>query len=150
MADQGGSRSKSAAAKVRLLGPIGHGNKFKLVAECIYLAYMAAFSEGLAVGEEMGFSVDTMLDMFENTSPYHAHMAHRYDMIKGISTRPGFRINRARLFLEITRDAVDNPIYATPVFDTMIATFKKAEQRGFGDDDLILARRDYLKLEGKS
>ena len=135
------------AAKVRLLGPIGYGNKFKLMTECIFLAYMAAFSEGLAVGEEMGFSVDTMLDMFENTSPYHAHMAHKYDEIKGESDRRGFLIHRARLFLEITKDAVDNPIYATPVFDTMIATFKKAEELGLGDDDLIVARREYLKLD---
>ena len=135
------------AAKVRLLGPIGHGNKFKLMTECIFLGYMAAFSEGLVVGEEMGFSVDTMLDMFENTSPWHAHMAHKYDEIKGESDRRGFLIHRARLFLEITKDAVKNPIYGTPVFDSMIATFKKAEKLGLGDDDLIVARRDYLKLD---
>ncbi|NQU69302.1 MAG: NAD(P)-dependent oxidoreductase [Rhodospirillales bacterium] len=134
------------AAKVRLLGPIGYGNKFKLMTECIFLAYMAAFSEGLVVGEQMGFSVETMLDMFENTSPWHSHMAHKYDEIKGESTRRGFLIHRARMFLEITRDAVDNPIYGTPVFDSMISTFKKAENLGFGDDDLIIARRDYLKL----
>lgn len=134
------------AAKIRLLGSIGYGNKFKLLTECIFLAYMAAFSEGMAIGEEFGFSVETMLDMFENTSPWHSHMAHKYDEIKGESLRKGFLIHRARMFLEITRDAVDNPIYRTPVFESMIETFKKAEQQGFGDEDLIIARRDYLKL----
>ncbi len=134
------------AAKIRLLGPVGFGNKFKLMTECIFLAYMAAFSEGMAVGEEMGFSVDTMLDMFENTSPWHSHMAHKYDEIKGESTRRGFLIHRARMFLEITKNAVDNPIYGTPVFDSMISTFKHAEELGLGNDDLIIARRDYLKL----
>ncbi len=134
------------AAKVRLLGPIGAGNKFKLMTECIFLGYMAVFSEGMAVGEEMGFSVETMLDMFENTTPWHSHMAHKYDEIKGESTRRGFLIHRARMFLEITKDAVDSPIYGTPVFDSMISTFKHAEKLGLGDDDLIIARREYLKL----
>lgn len=135
------------AAKVRLLGPIGAGNKFKLMTECIFLAYMSAFSEGLAVGEEMGFSVETMLDMFENTSPYHPHMAHKYDEVLGQSDRRGFMIHRARMFLEITKNAVDKPMYNTPVFDTMISLFKRAEEQGLGDDDVILARRDYLKLK---
>lgn len=135
------------ASKVRLLGPIGYGNKFKLMTECIFLAYMSAFSEGLAVGEEMGFSVETMLDMFENTSPWHSHMAHKYDEIKGESFRRGFLIHRARMFLEITKEAVENPIYGTPVFDTITSNFKRAEAMGLGDQDLIVSRREYLKLK---
>ena len=137
---------ESFAAKVRHLGPIGAGNKFKLMTECIFLAYMSAFSEGLAVGEEMGFSLDAMLDMFENTTPWHAHMARKYDEIRGESSRRGFLIHRARMFLEITRDAVENPLYGTPIFDTMISTFKHAEELGLGDEDLIIARRGYLKV----
>ena len=135
------------AAKVRHLGPIGAGNKFKLMTECIFLAYMSAFSEGLAVGEEMGFSVDTMLDMFENTTPWHSHMAHKYDEIRGESSRRGFLIHRARMFLEITKEAVKDPLYGTPIFDSIISTFKHAEELGLGDEDLIIARREYLKLK---
>lgn len=133
-------------SKVRHVGAVGYGNALKLLNQCIFISYMSAFSEGLALGEDMGFSLDTMLDVFESSSAGHWVMTYKYDEIKGNIDRPGFLVHRARMFIELAREACEEITHATPVFDTVIENLKRAEEQGFGNEDVILAREAYLKL----
>ena len=133
------------ASKVRHVGPVGHGNTLKLLNQCIYVSFQAAFAEGLALGEDLGFSLDTMLDMFESTSAGHPSIIRRYGVIRGTEDGPAFLIQRGRMFLEHALEANENPKHVTPVVDTVIKSLRRAEELGLGDKDVMAARNGYLK-----
>jgi len=135
---------ESYASKIRHVGPIGSGNMLKLLNQCIYVSYQAAFAEGLALGEDFGFSLDIMLDMLASASGGHPHIVRRYAGLRGDKTQPGFLIHRARLFLDLARELHENPKRATPLFDTVSQTLLRAETLGLGGEDIMAARDGYL------
>ena len=132
------------ASKISHVGPLGSGNMLKLLNQCIYVSYQAAFAEGLALGEDMGFSLDTMLDMLASSSGGHPHIVRRYDGIRGSKDQPGFLIHRARLFLDLAREQCEDPKHSTPIFDTVSETLRQAEELGLGNEDVMAARDGYL------
>jgi len=50
------------------LGPSGSGNVVKLIVQMIYLPYVAAFCEGLALGEKMGIPFDRLFSVLIKSS----------------------------------------------------------------------------------
>ena len=133
------------ASKVRHIGPSGSGSAIKLLNQAIYVSYMAAFAEGLTLGEDMGLSVETMLDVFETSAAGHAMMATKYDDIRNAVSRPGFPIRNALMFLDLTQQAAEDIECASPVFASVAEAFRGATQRGLGEDDIIVTRAKYLK-----
>ena len=135
------------ASKIRQVGPVGAGNTLKLVNQCIYVSYQSAFAEGLALGKDLGLSLDTMLDVLASSSGGHSHIVRRYDGIRGDKTQAGFLIHRARLFLDIAREMCEDPAFNTPVFDTVSETLRRAEELGLGDEDVMASRERYLSRQ---
>ena len=71
------------ASKIRHVGPVGSGNTLKLVNNCIYVSYQSAFAEGLALGKDLGLSLETMLEVLATSSGGQSHITRRYAGIRG-------------------------------------------------------------------
>lgn len=131
------------AKSVTHIGPVGSGSAIKLLNQLIYVSYQMVFAEGLAVGEDLGLDLDTMLDVWGASAAGHPMIGTKYDEIRGVADTPGFAVNRALLFIDLAEDACKGLGYSTPVFDAVAASLRRAEADGFGTEDMILARDRY-------
>ena len=130
------------------VGPAGSGSAIKLLNQLIYVSYQMVFAEGLAMGEDMGLEVETMLQVWGASAAGHPMIATKYDEIRGISDNPGFAVNRALLFTDLAEEACRDLGYSTPVFDAVAQSLHRAEADGLQDQDMILARHRYRKEGG--
>jgi len=131
------------AKSVTHIGPTGSGSAIKLLNQMIYVSYQMVFAEGLAVGEDLGLELDTMLDVWGASAAGHPMIGTKYDEIRGIADTPGFAVNRALLFIDLAEDACRDLGYSTPVFDAVAASLRHAKASGFANQDMILARGRY-------
>lgn len=128
---------------IRLIGGRGCGTSIKLINQAVYVSYMAAFAEGLALGEEAGIDLDTLLDVLGSSAAGHPMMAQKYDEIRGLRDT-GFAIERALLFMRLADEAFAESRYSTPVIDAAYESLRHASDKGLADKDLIVARKRYL------
>jgi 3-hydroxyisobutyrate dehydrogenase-like beta-hydroxyacid dehydrogenase len=130
-------------SNIRLIGPSGSGMAVKLINQAIYVAYMSTFAEGLALGEALGISLETLLDVLGSSAAGHPMIAKKYDEIRGL-TKTGFALERCMLFMDLAHESFTDVPLATPVIDAAAASVRSALQRGFHGKDIIVARNDYL------
>lgn len=128
---------------IRLIGPSGCGTAIKLINQAIYVSYMAVFAEGLALGEEVGIPLETLLQALDTSAAGHPMIAQKYDEIRGLKNT-GFAIERALLFMDLAQDAFRDAGHATPVIDAATASLKSAAATGHGRKDVIVGRNAYL------
>ncbi len=131
------------AKSITHVGPAGSGSAIKLLNQLIYVSYQMVFAEGLAMGEDLGLEVETMLQVWGASAAGHPMIATKYDEIRGISDNPGFAVNRALLFTDLAEEACRDLGYSTPVFDAVAQSLHRAEADGLQDQDMILARARY-------
>jgi 3-hydroxyisobutyrate dehydrogenase-like beta-hydroxyacid dehydrogenase len=134
---------RSIGSNIRLIGPSGCGMAIKLINQAVYVSYMSVFAEGLALGEAVGISLDTLLDVLGSSAAGHPMIATKYDEIRGLA-KTGFAVERAMLFMDLARDSFDSVSLATPVIDAAAASLRQALDRGLHAKDLIVARNEYL------
>ncbi len=130
-------------SNIHLIGPSGCGTAIKLINQAIYVSYMSAFAEGLALGEAVGISLGTLLDVLGSSAAGHPMIATKYDEIRGIA-KTGFAVERAILFMDLARESFGDVNIATPVVDAATASLREALRRGLEAKDLIVARNEYL------
>lgn len=128
------------------VGPLGTGSAIKLLNQAIYISYQMVFAEGLALGEDVGLDVDTMLDVLGMSAAGHPMISAKYDEIRGKSDSPGFAVDNGLLFMDLVREACADVGYATPIFETVAASLRKAEAEGLGSKDMIRARGRYRRV----
>jgi 3-hydroxyisobutyrate dehydrogenase-like beta-hydroxyacid dehydrogenase len=139
----------SIGSNIRLIGPSGCGTAIKLINQAIYVSYMSAFAEGLALGEAVGISLDTLLDVLGSSAAGHPMIRTKYDEIRGVA-KTGFAVERAMLFMDLARDSFDGANIATPVVDAAARSLREALHRGLHAKDIIVARNEYLtKASGR-
>jgi len=131
------------AKSITHIGPAGSGNTIKLLNQVIYVSYQMVFAEGLAIGEDLGLDLDTMLDVWGASAAGHPMISTKFDEIRGLADTPGFVVERALLFVDLAEAARRDLGYSTPVFDAVAASLRSAEKSGFGSQDMILARGRY-------
>jgi 3-hydroxyisobutyrate dehydrogenase-like beta-hydroxyacid dehydrogenase len=131
------------AKSITHVGPIGTGSAIKLLNQMIYVSYQMVFAEGLAIGEDLGLDLDTMLDVWDASAAGHPMISTKYDEIRGIADTPGFTVDRALLFIDLAENACRELGYSTPVFDAVAASLRSADATGFRNKDMILARDRY-------
>lgn len=131
------------AESITHIGPVGSGSAIKLLNQLIYVSYQMVFAEGLAIGEDLGLDLGTMLDVWGASAAGHPMISTKYDEIRGVADSPGFAVERALLFIDLAEDACQGLGYSTPVFDAVAASLRRAEADGLGDQDMILARARY-------
>lgn len=131
------------AATVCFVGPSGAGTAAKLVNQAVYVAYMAAFAEGLALAEGFGIPLDAALEALGTASAGDPLITTKYAEIRGLSEKR-FAIASALRYLDDADAAFADLDTAKPIIDAAASSLRAAVARGVGGDDLIVARHRYL------
>ena len=121
--------------KVLYLGKVGNGANMKLVVNMVMGGMMAAFSEGLALGERAGLDGAAILDILDSGA-----MANPMFRLKGGTMLQGafataFPLKHMQKDLRLAIALGDR--LALPLHTAAAANeeFKRARQLGFGDED---------------
>ncbi len=125
------------------LGPSGSGNAVKLLIQMIYLSYVAAFCESLAVGEKIGIPFDTLFDILTSSSAGQPGIEKRYEMLKGDDLTPRFEVNAALKDLTIALELSLEQGQPAPVTQAAREAYQRATDLGYGANDLIALRALY-------
>jgi 3-hydroxyisobutyrate dehydrogenase-like beta-hydroxyacid dehydrogenase len=131
------------AATVCFVGPSGAGTALKLVNQAVYVAYMAAFAEGLALAESFGVPLDAALASLGRASAGDPLITTKYEEIRGLSDKR-FAIASALRYLDYADEAFGQLDTAKPIIDAAASSLRAAVAQGAGGDDLIVARHRYL------
>jgi 3-hydroxyisobutyrate dehydrogenase-like beta-hydroxyacid dehydrogenase len=131
------------AKNITHVGPVGRGSAIKLLNQLIYVSYQLVFAEGLAMGEDLGLDLDTMLDVWGASAAGHPEITVKYDEIRGRSNARGFVVENALMFFELADRARDELGYATPLLDAAAQSLRRAVAEGRGNEDMIRARARY-------
>src|SRR5947209_318186 len=134
---------RSIGSNIRLIGPSGCGTAIKLINQAIYVSYMSVFAEGLALGEGLGISLETLLDVLGSSAAGHPMIATKYDEIRGLA-KTGFALERAMLFMDLARESFSGVALSTPVIEAAAKSVRGAVERGLSAKDIIVARNEYL------
>jgi 3-hydroxyisobutyrate dehydrogenase-like beta-hydroxyacid dehydrogenase len=134
---------RSIGSNIRLIGPSGCGTAIKLINQAIYVSYMSVFAEGLALGEAVGISLDTLLDVLGTSAAGHPMIATKYDEIRGLK-KTGFALDRCMLFMDLARRSFEGIGLTTPVIEAAAASVQHGLERGLHAKDIIVARNEYL------
>jgi 3-hydroxyisobutyrate dehydrogenase-like beta-hydroxyacid dehydrogenase len=131
------------AKNITHVGPLGSGSTIKLLNQLIYVSYQLVFAEALAIGEDHGIDLETMLQVWSASAAGHPEITLRYDEIRGVSDKPGFVIKNANLFFDLADRARGEIDSTTPLIDAAGASLRSALAGGLGGEDLIRARPRY-------
>ncbi len=134
---------ESIATHVRYVGASGLGTAAKLINQSIYVTYLAAFAEGLALGERSGLGRDVLLDVLSTSAAGSLRIASKFDEIRGLSA-DRFAIDSALGYLALGQEAFPHVAHAAPVINAAMASLRDAAARGVGGEDIIVARHKYL------
>ncbi len=131
------------AKSITRVGPIGSGSTIKLLNQLIYVSYQLVFAEGLAIGEDLGLDLETMLQVWGASAAGHPEITVKYDEIRGVSDKAGFIVKNALLFFDLADRARGELGYTTPVLDAAGESLRRAMASGLADEDMIRARARY-------
>jgi 3-hydroxyisobutyrate dehydrogenase-like beta-hydroxyacid dehydrogenase len=134
---------EAIAATVCYIGTGGAGTAVKLVNQAVYVAYMAAFAEGLALAESFGVPLEAALKSLGRASAGDPLITTKYEEIRGVADKR-FPIANALRYLDATDEAFGAVGRAKPVIDAAARSLRAAVDQGLGGEDLIVARHGYL------
>jgi 3-hydroxyisobutyrate dehydrogenase-like beta-hydroxyacid dehydrogenase len=140
---------ETIAETVCFAGPSGSGTAMKLVNQVVYITYMAAFAEGLALAEEFGISLEAALTCLGTAAAGDPLITTKYDEIRSRSDKR-FAVASALRYLAYAADAFGGLDSAKPIIDAAATSLRGAAERGAGGDDLIVARHRYLSRPRRS
>ena len=134
---------EAIAATVCRVGASGAGTAAKLVNQAVYVAYMAAFAEGLSLAESFGIPLEGALTVLGRASAGDPLITTKYPEIRGQSDQR-FPVANALRYLDAVEEAFGTVDSAKPVIEAAASSLRNAIAKGLGDDDIIVARRRYL------
>ncbi len=134
------------ATSVVHVGPAGSGTAIKLINQMIYVSYMAAFAEGLALGEALGIPLETLLGVLGPAMAGRPVIENKFDEIRGLA-KTGFPTKNALHYLDLAAKDFATVPSMTPVIDAARASLTEAVRRGVTMEDLMVARKKYLSPE---
>jgi len=123
------------------IGPTGSGNTVKVLNQMIFLSYVAVFSEGLALGEQLGVPKAKLLEVFSTSAAGHRMIMDKYTQFDADEEAPGFTINRVIKDLELANELCVGQNYPAPIFAAALAAFKQAGEQGLGSYDITALNR---------
>jgi len=127
------------------LGPNGFGNVVKLIVQMIYLPYVTAFCEGLALGETMGIPFDKLFDVLAKSSAGQPGFEKRYNHLKAGDLTPRFEVDMAVKDLTLACELFAESKQPGHVAGAAREAYRRASNAGFGQSDLIAIRSALLK-----
>jgi 3-hydroxyisobutyrate dehydrogenase-like beta-hydroxyacid dehydrogenase len=134
---------EAIAATVCRVGASGAGTAAKLVNQAVYVAYMAAFAEGLSLAESFGIPLEAALTVLGRASAGDPLITTKYPEIRGQSNQR-FPVANALRYLDAVEEAFGPVDSAKPVIEAAASSLRNAVAKGLGNDDIIVARRRYL------
>jgi 3-hydroxyisobutyrate dehydrogenase-like beta-hydroxyacid dehydrogenase len=134
---------EAIAATVCRVGASGSGTAAKLVNQAVYVAYMAAFAEGLSLAESFGIPLEAALTVLGRASAGDPLITTKYPEIRGQSDQR-FPVVNALRYLDAVEEAFGTLDSARPVIEAAASSLRNAVARGVGGDDIVVARRRYL------
>ncbi|HXP74085.1 MAG TPA: NAD(P)-dependent oxidoreductase [Stellaceae bacterium] len=134
---------EAIAATVCHIGPTGSGTATKLVNQAVYVAYMAAFAEGLAMAEAFGVPLEAALAALGRASAGDPLIMTKYGEIRGLVDKR-FAVASALRYLDYADEAFGGLDTAKPVIDAAAVSLRAAVAKGLGGEDIIVGRHGYL------
>jgi 3-hydroxyisobutyrate dehydrogenase-like beta-hydroxyacid dehydrogenase len=121
------------AKNITHVGPIGTGSSIKLLNQLIFVSYQLVFAEGLAIGEDLGLDLETMLQVWGASAAGHPEITMKYVA------------KNALLFFDLAEQARGDLGYTTPLFEAASESLRRAVADGLAGEDMIRARARYRK-----
>ena len=121
--------------KILHLGKVGNGARMKIVVNMILGGMMAAFCEGLALGEKAELSPAEILDILDSGA-----LANPMFRLKGAGILAGnyataFPLKHMQKDLRLAIDLGDRLNQPLPCAATVNERYKDARKEGYGDED---------------
>ena len=121
--------------KILYLGEVGNGARMKIVVNMIMGGMMAAFCEGLALGEKAELIPADILDVLDSGA-----LANPMFRLKGAGILAGnyataFPLKHMQKDLRLAIDLGDRLNQSLPCAATANEQYKEAKQEGYGDED---------------
>ena len=107
----------------------------------IFLSYVAVFSEGLDLGEQLGVPKAKLLEVFSTSAAGHRMIMDKYTQFDADEEAPGFTVNRVIKDLELANELCVGQNYSAPIFAAALAAFKQAGEQGLGSHDITALNR---------
>lgn len=127
------------------LGPNGSGNTVKLIVQMIYLPYITAFCEGLALGENMGIPFDKLFTVLAKSSAGQPGFEKRYNHLKAGDLTPRFEVDMAVKDLTLACELLAGLKQPGHIAGAAREAYQRASNAGFGRSDLTAIRAALLK-----
>jgi 3-hydroxyisobutyrate dehydrogenase-like beta-hydroxyacid dehydrogenase len=122
------------------LGPSGSGNIVKLIVQMIYLPYVAAFCEGLALGENMGIAFDQLFSVLIKSSAGQPGFEKRYNHLKAGDLTPRFEVDMAVKDLTLACELFAEIKQPGHIVAAAREAYEEASSQGWGRKDLTALR----------
>ena len=121
--------------KILHLGEVGNGARMKIVVNMIMGGMMAAFCEGLALGEKAELNLADILDVLDSGA-----LANPMFRLKGAGITAGnyataFPLKHMQKDLRLAIDLGDRLNQPLPCAATVNEQYKEAKKEGYGDED---------------
>lgn len=130
---------EAIAETVCRVGSSGLGTSMKLVNQAVYVTYMAAFAEGLALAEASGAPLDAALACLGTAAAGDPLITTKYEEIRGLSNKR-FAVSSALRYLDYAALAFGG---RSPIIDAAATSLRAVADAGAADEDLIVARHRY-------
>jgi 3-hydroxyisobutyrate dehydrogenase-like beta-hydroxyacid dehydrogenase len=128
------------AKEVFHLGPPGAGNVMKLVIQSIFLTQMAAFLEGVSMGERCGIAIDKLLQIVAASSAHHPAIGTRYEKLATGNLDPMFEIGAAAKDISLAEEIWHDLRRSFPTLSAALSDYRDAAADGLSRADVIAVR----------
>ncbi len=124
------------APRIFHLGPAGSGYLAKSINQAVYLSYVAAVCESVALGARGGLDVPVLLEVLRRSVGGMPMMTQWEVKIATQDLRPGFEVRRVLKDLSMAEAAASDLGFAMPILNTVVAAFESAATTGHTGDDM--------------
>ncbi|HKK46154.1 MAG TPA: NAD(P)-dependent oxidoreductase [Balneolaceae bacterium] len=126
---------KAMGKKVIHAGDIGMGTSLKMVFNLLLAEAMASFSEGLYLGESMGFSKEMLLETLVGSPVVAPFISGKKEKIENDDYSPEFPLKLMQKDLHLASQTGYESDAPLPAGNIVKELFAMAKQEGLGDKD---------------
>lgn len=123
-------------SRVVHIGEAGMGTSLKVVVNMLLATSMAAFAEGLVLGEQLGIPRETLMNVIVGGPVGAPYLAGKRPKIESADYSPEFPLRWMQKDLQMVTQAAYEVGVAMPVANTVKDLFQFAVRGGFGDQDI--------------
>ena len=131
------------------VGGNGMGTSLKMVINLLLGQAMAAFSEGMALGESLGIDQQTLLDILLASAVVPAFVAGKRDKISQNQFDPEFPLRWMHKDLHLAAETAFAQGVSMPLANAAKETYALAKQKGLGGNDFSAIYRFLHEREDK-